>query len=92
MTFHLQTDKNPFQFHIIYIGMNPLKKDAATRTKEEIESSRCPGVSCCLSGALSQTSLDKSQLQSRLRVIRPRACAQLWSAARRELLDRITGK
>ncbi len=24
----------------IYIGMNPLKKDAATRTKEEIESTR----------------------------------------------------
>ena len=29
MTFKLQTDKNPFQFHIIYIGMNPLKRDAA---------------------------------------------------------------
>jgi hypothetical protein len=40
MTFQLQIDKNSFQFHIIYIGMNPLKKDAATRTKEEIETIR----------------------------------------------------
>ena len=38
MTSQLQIDKNSFQFHIIYIGMNPLKKDAATRTKEDIES------------------------------------------------------
>jgi hypothetical protein len=40
MTFQLQIDKNSFQFHIIYIGMNPLKNDAATRTKEDIESIR----------------------------------------------------
>jgi hypothetical protein len=40
MTFQLQIDKNSFQFHIIYIGMNPLKHDASTRTKEEIESIR----------------------------------------------------
>jgi len=40
MTFQLQTDKNPFQFHIIHIGMNALEKEAATRTKEEIESIR----------------------------------------------------
>ena len=38
MTFHLKTDRKSFQFHIIYIGMSPLKKNAATRTKEEIES------------------------------------------------------
>jgi hypothetical protein len=24
--FQLQTDKNPFQFHIIFIGMNPIKR------------------------------------------------------------------
>ena len=36
MTSQLQIDKNSFQFHIIYIGMNPLKKDAATRTKEDM--------------------------------------------------------
>jgi hypothetical protein len=35
MRFQLQTDKNPFQFHIIYVGMNPLKKDAATGTRVE---------------------------------------------------------
>jgi hypothetical protein len=35
MTFQLQIDKNSFQFHTICIGMNPLKHDAATRTKEE---------------------------------------------------------
>ena len=29
MTFHLQTDKNPFQFYIIFIGMNPLNEDWA---------------------------------------------------------------
>jgi hypothetical protein len=31
MKFQLQTDKNLFQFHIIYLGMNLLRKDAATR-------------------------------------------------------------
>jgi len=40
MTFQLQIDKNSFQFHIIYIGMNPLRQDASTRTKEDIESIR----------------------------------------------------
>ena len=40
MTFQLHTDKNPFQFHIIYVGMNPLKKDASTRTKEDIDTIR----------------------------------------------------
>jgi hypothetical protein len=38
MTFQLQTDKNLFQFHIIYIGMNPLQQDASTRKKEDIAS------------------------------------------------------
>ena len=40
MTFQLQIDNNPFQFHIIYIGMNALKHDAATRAKEDIGSIR----------------------------------------------------
>ena|SRR6267143_1524476 len=40
MTLQLQTDKNLFQFHIIYLGMNPLRQDASTRTKEDIESIR----------------------------------------------------
>jgi hypothetical protein len=34
MTFQLQIDKNSFQFHIIYMGMNPLKKDAATAPRK----------------------------------------------------------
>jgi hypothetical protein len=38
VTFQLQIDKNSFQFHILYIGMNPLEKDASTRTKEDIQS------------------------------------------------------
>lgn len=36
MTLQLQIDKNSFHFHIIYIGMNPLKAQAATRTKKEV--------------------------------------------------------
>jgi hypothetical protein len=28
MTFQLQIDKNSFQFHIIYVGMNPIKEGA----------------------------------------------------------------
>jgi hypothetical protein len=40
MRFQLQIDKNSFQFHTICIGMNPLKHDAATRTKEDLESIR----------------------------------------------------
>ena len=31
MTFQLQTDKNSFQFRIIFIGMNPLKEGANSR-------------------------------------------------------------
>jgi hypothetical protein len=34
MTFRLRIDKKLFRFHIIYIGMNPLRQDASTRTKE----------------------------------------------------------
>ena len=34
MTFQLQTDKNPFQFHIIFLGMNPLRHNSCARTKE----------------------------------------------------------
>ena len=37
MTCQLQIDKNSFQFHIIYIGMNPLKAEAATRTSKEVQ-------------------------------------------------------
>jgi hypothetical protein len=36
MTFQLQIDKNPFEFHIAYIGMNPLRQDGSTRTKDDI--------------------------------------------------------
>ena len=27
MTFQLRIDKNSFQFHIIFLGMNPIKDD-----------------------------------------------------------------
>jgi hypothetical protein len=37
MTFQLQIDKNSFQFHIVYVGMNPIKEGAYNRTKENIE-------------------------------------------------------
>ena len=40
MTFQLQTDKNPFQFHIIFIGMNPLREASLARTKESIREIR----------------------------------------------------
>jgi hypothetical protein len=40
MTFQLQTDKNPFQFHIMFIGMNPIKDGAYNRTKENIKDIR----------------------------------------------------
>jgi RepB DNA-primase from phage plasmid len=40
MTFHLQTDKKPFRFHMIHIGMNPLRQDASAQTKEDISSIR----------------------------------------------------
>jgi hypothetical protein len=29
MTFQLRIDKNSFQFQIIFLGMNPIKDDAA---------------------------------------------------------------
>jgi hypothetical protein len=40
MTFQLQTDRKPFQFHLIHIGMNPLTGDASTRSKEDLASIR----------------------------------------------------
>lgn len=40
MTSLLQTDKNLFQFHIIFIGMNPLKDRAANRAKDNIREIR----------------------------------------------------
>ena len=40
MTFQLQTDKNLFQLHIIYLGVNSLRQNASTRRKEDIESIR----------------------------------------------------
>jgi hypothetical protein len=33
MAFHLQTDKKLFRFHIIFIGMNPMKDGIARRSK-----------------------------------------------------------
>jgi hypothetical protein len=33
MTFQLQIDKNSFQFHIILLGMNPIKDDATSLIK-----------------------------------------------------------
>jgi hypothetical protein len=35
MTFQLQIAKNSFQFHIIGMGMNPIKEKAHSRTKEK---------------------------------------------------------
>lgn len=48
MTFQLQIDENSFQFQIIYIGMNPLKAEAATRTKKEVHVIRhvCIDLDC----------------------------------------------
>jgi hypothetical protein len=34
MTFQLQIDKNSFQFHIIYVGMNPIKEARTTGLKK----------------------------------------------------------
>jgi hypothetical protein len=35
MTFHLQTDKKLFRFHIIFIGMNPMKDGIPRRCNGE---------------------------------------------------------
>lgn len=35
MTFQRQTDKKPFQFQIIPLGMNPIKDDATSRIKAQ---------------------------------------------------------
>ena len=40
MTSQLQIDKNSFQFHIIFVGMNPLKDGATSRTKDSIREIR----------------------------------------------------
>src|ERR1700722_19971585 len=40
MTFQLQIDKTSFQFHTIYVGMNPIKEGAFSRTKEDIKDIR----------------------------------------------------
>ena len=37
MTFQLQIDKNSFRFHIIFVGMNPLKDAASNRTKDNLK-------------------------------------------------------
>ena len=49
MTFQLQIDKNSFQFHIIYMGMNPLRQDASTALSNP--SARCPGSTEMSAGA-----------------------------------------
>lgn len=45
MTFHLQTDKRLFRFHIIFIGMNPMKDGIARRSNGDnpatVVSSNC---------------------------------------------------
>jgi hypothetical protein len=40
MTFQLPIDKNSFQFQIIFLGMNPVKDDAANRIKANIKDMR----------------------------------------------------
>lgn len=40
MTFQRQTDKNPFRFHMIFLGMNPVKDSAHSRMKENIREIR----------------------------------------------------
>jgi len=40
MTFQLQVDKNSFQLHIMFMGMNPLKDGAGSRSKESIKEVR----------------------------------------------------
>ena len=40
MTFQLQIDKRSFEFRITCIGIDPLRQDPSTRTRESIESIR----------------------------------------------------
>jgi RepB DNA-primase from phage plasmid len=40
MTFQLQIDKNSFQFHIIFVGMNPITDGAYNRTKQSLKEIR----------------------------------------------------
>ena len=65
MTFQLQIDKNSFQFHIIYIGMNPLRLDASTRTKDDIDSIRHVYLDLDHNGHDSLKSVENSSLVPR---------------------------
>jgi hypothetical protein len=40
MTFRLRIDKNFFRFHIIFLGMNPIKDDATSLIKANIKDIR----------------------------------------------------
>ena len=40
MTFQLQIDKNSFQFHIIFVGTNPITDCAYKRTKQSLKEIR----------------------------------------------------
>jgi hypothetical protein len=40
MTFQLRIDKNSFQFHIILLGMNPIKDDATSLINANIKDIR----------------------------------------------------
>jgi hypothetical protein len=62
MTFQLQNDKNSFQFHIICIGMNPLKHDAPTRTKNEIEAIRHVYIDLYYGGEKALAGIQKSSV------------------------------
>jgi RepB DNA-primase from phage plasmid len=37
MTFECQSDKNPFQFHIIFVGISPIQEGAHSWTKHNIK-------------------------------------------------------
>src|ERR1700730_3919895 len=72
MTFQLQIDKNSFQFHIIYVGMNPIKEGAYNRTKENI-------VDCGSMWVLSKPNL----YHRRSRRIRVKKYILTWDKLRR---------
>ena len=62
MTFQLQNDKNSFKFHIIYVGMNPLKHDAPTPTKNEIAAIRHVYIDLDYGGEKALAGIQKSSL------------------------------
>ncbi|HZQ21900.1 MAG TPA: hypothetical protein VFA89_03795, partial [Terriglobales bacterium] len=62
MTFHLQTDKKPFRFHIIYIGMNTLKPTSYSRTKQDIETIRHLYADLDYDGPRALTAIENSEL------------------------------